>query len=405
VSAEPALATAHRFFAAAAQRLRLDSGLADALLQPHRELHLQIPVRCDDGTTRVFEGHRVQHSGARGPFKGGLRFHPDVSVPEGRALAMLMTWKCAVADVPFGGAKGGVNCDPTRLDSAQLEALSRFFVSRAEPLLGPTRDIMAPDIGTDERVMAWMMDQYSTIKGFSPAVVTGKPPTLGGSLLRRGSTGHGVAIALEHVLRARATGLRGVTVAIQGFGKVGASVAHHLARAGARVVGVSDLWGTAHAADGLDLTTLDERAPAGELLPVDALFDVRADVLVPAATSCTIDAAVAERLQVGIVVEAANVPITAEADEVLDRRGIVVVPDIVASIGGVVGSYYEWVQNLQHMRWSEERMERDFERTVAAAVRSVITRADERRTTLREAAYELAVARVMEAASRRGLYY
>jgi glutamate dehydrogenase/leucine dehydrogenase len=415
VAAAPpsALATTEQFVTEASARLKLDVGVTDALLRPHRELRLQIPVRLRDGGTRVFEGCRVQHSGARGPFKGGLRFHPDVDLDESRALASLMTWKCAVADLPFGGAKGGVNCDPALLDDEQLEALSRFFVSRAEPLLGPTRDIMAPDVGTDDRVMAWMMDQYSTIHGFSPAVVTGKPESVGGLELRRGSTGRGVALALEELRRSRGLGLPGATVAIQGFGKVGRAAATYLHRLGARVVAVSDLWGTAYNETALDvprLATARDTARAAQesgadVLPVDALFDVRCDALVPAAMSHAIDVAEAERLETGAVLEAANAPVTAAADAMLERRGVTVMPDIVANVGGVVGSYMEWVQNLQHVRWSADRTNAEFDEVILTAVRAVIERADETVVSLRAAAYDLAVSRVVEAASRRGLYY
>lgn len=397
-----ALETTERFFFEAVADMGVDEGLTAALLHPHRELHLQIPVRGADGTTRVYEGYRVQHSGARGPFKGGLRFHPGVSLAESRALASLMTWKCAVAGVPFGGAKGGVNCDPDDLDAQQLEALSRFFVSRAEPLLGPTRDIMAPDVGTDDRVMAWMMDQYSTINGFAPAVVTGKPESVGGSPLRRGSTGRGVALALAELCRREDWDVSNTTVAIQGFGKVGRWTARYVARLGARVVAVSDLWGTAYAPGGVDLDA--PREHGGELLPIDAIFDVDADVVVPAAMSCAIGVDEAERLSARAVIEAANVPVTADADEVLRRRGIVVVPDIVANVGGVVGSYFEWVQNLAHQRWTEEREAEAFDATMKRALTSVADRAHRDGISWRRAAYRTAVEHVSAAARARGLY-
>ena len=408
-----ALEATDRFFAAAADRLRLEAGLRDALLHPHRELHLQIPVRERDGGTRVFNGYRVQHSGARGPFKGGMRFHPEVDVEESRALACLMTWKCAVADIPFGGAKGGVDCDPGELDDEQLEALSRFFVSRAEPLLGPTRDIMAPDVGTDERVMAWMMDQYSTIHGFSPAVVTGKPESLGGSSLRRESTGLGVALALEELCRSRGWAPRGATVAIQGLGKVGRAAARHIAERGALVVAVSDLWGTVSCARGLRPSELvGLAAPAGPQLPDDAtlldrdaIFDAGAEIVVPAAMSCAIGAAEVERLGARAVIEAANVPVTAAADELLERRGIAVVPDIAANIGGVVGSYFEWIQNHAHQRWPAERWVKAFDSTVRGSLRQVAERADGTGGSWRGAAYEIALERVAHAASTRGLYF
>jgi glutamate dehydrogenase (NAD(P)+) len=406
----PALEATERFFDEAVEHLGIDAGLRDALLHPHRELHLQVPVRDEAGGARVFNGYRVQHSGARGPFKGGMRFHPDVDVEESRALASLMTWKCAVADIPFGGAKGGIDCDPRSLDGQQLEALSRFFVSRAEPLLGPTRDIMAPDVGTDERVMAWMMDQYSTINGFSPAVVTGKPVSLGGVALRRGSTGRGVALALEALYRTRRWDLGEATVAIQGFGKVGRAAALRIAERGARVVAVSDLWGTLYSQRGLDVAALIERIDAGgepgaRSLPTEAIFDVRAEVLVPAAMSCAIDVGEAEHLNARAVVEAANVPITAGGDEVLERRGIAVVPDIAANIGGVVGSYFEWIQNHAHQSWSAERSTDAFDATVDRAIAYVADRSERTGLSWRRAAYAIAVERVVDAASTRGLFF
>lgn len=409
-----ALATVNEFFAEAAESLGLPAGVQEALLRPHRELQLQIPVRMPDGGSRVFTGYRVQHNGARGPFKGGMRFHPDLDLDESRALASLMTWKAAVADLPFGGAKGGVDCDVSAFGEEQLEALSRFFVNRAEPLLGPTRDIMAPDVNTDERVMAWMMDQYSTLHGFSPAVVTGKPVSLGGSPVRAAATGRGVALALAEVSDWLGWEPHRTRVAIQGFGKVGAWAAELIAAAGAKVVAVSDLWGTLHAPAGLDVAALRAAVAAGEapsprgaeLLPREALFELDADVLVPAAMSCAIDAELAERVAARVVIEGANVPVTAAADRVLRERGVLVVPDIVANVGGVVGSYFEWVQNLQHLRWSEERLAADLDRSVVTALRAVIRGAEEGgHRSLRRSAYEIAVARVADAASRRGLFY
>jgi glutamate dehydrogenase (NAD(P)+) len=410
-----ALATVRSFGAASAERLRLVEGMADSLFRSQRELQIQVPVRMHDGSTAVFDGYRVQHNGARGPFKGGLRYHPEVDLDESRALATLMTWKCAVADLPFGGAKGGVNCDPNALDSEQLEMLSRFFVNRAEPLLGPTRDIMAPDVGTDERTMAWMMDQYSTIHGFSPAVVTGKPVRLGGSPLRQGSTGQGVALVVLEMCRQLDWDPTELVVAIQGFGKVGSWAAKHLAAAGCIVVAISDLWGTAYDPAGLDAVALEQTLSAGgaasdlpgvQLLERDAVFELGTEVLVPAALSCAVDEALAARLQARIVVEAANVPLTAQADQVLADRGVLVIPDVVANIGGVVGSYVEWVQNLQHRRWSPEQASEALVEMVTRAARNVGELAREHHGgSWRHAAYDLAIRQVAEAASVRGLHY
>lgn len=409
-----ALHTVRHFQHEAAERLGLPDGIREAIFRSHRELQIQVPVRMSDGSTSVFDGWRVQHSGARGPFKGGMRLHRDVNVDEIRALAALMSWKCAVADLPFGGAKGGINCDPRRLEPDQIEALARFFVNRAEPLLGPTRDIMAPDVGTDEQTMAWMMDQYSTIHGFSPAVVTGKPVHLGGSPLREGSTGQGVAVVVSEVCDQLGWQTAGLSVAIQGFGKVGRWAAKYLADAGCTIVAVSDTWGTLFAPQGLDVPKLTamliageipEDAPGRELLDVDDLFELQVDILIPAALSCAIDVERAEHLRTRMVVEAANVPVTAEADAVLHDRGIIVVPDVLANIGGVVGSYVEWVQNLQHWRWTTQQALTTLTDTLGSAARAVAAAKRTEERSLRDAAYELALARVADASTARGLHF
>lgn len=398
------------FFHAAVDDLGLDDGIREALLRPYRELQFQIPVRLANGDTRVFTGYRVQHNGARGPFKGGLRFHPDLDLDESRALASLMTWKCAVADLPFGGAKGGVDCTVAELTDLQLEALSRFFISRAEPILGPTRDIMAPDVNTDERVMAWMMDQYSTIHGYSPAVVTGKPVELAGSSVRAMATGYGVSRAFLSACRWAGWDPASLTVAVQGFGKVGSWSARCIAASGARIVAVSDVGGTSYCETGLDVRADSPAAGVeslgGDQLPRDAIFDVPADVLIPAALAGAIDADVARRIGARLVIEAANDPVTDAADLVLADRGIVVVPDIVANVGGVVASYGEWLQNLQHRRWPSNEAHQHLHATVEAALAAVASGVDARsHRSWRRAAYELALSRVSEAAIRRGLFY
>jgi glutamate dehydrogenase (NAD(P)+) len=411
---DEALRTVGHFQHEAAERLGLPDGIRESIFRSHRELQIQVPVRMADGSTAVFDAWRVQHSGARGPFKGGMRLHPHVNVGEIRALAALMSWKCAIAGIPFGGAKGGINCDPRQLQADQLEALVRFFVNRAEPLLGPTRDIMAPDVGTNEQTMAWMMDQYSTIHGFSPGVVTGKPVHLGGSYLREGSTGQGVAIVVTELCDQLGWQLVGLKVAIQGFGKVGRWAAKYLADAGCTIVAVSDMWGTLYEPEGLDvarLTTalntgeLPESAPGRQLLDVEELFGLEVDILIPAALSCAIDRERAESLKTRMVVEAANVPVTAEADAVLHDRGIVVVPDVLANIGGVVGSYVEWVQNLQHWRWSPQQALSTLTDTLRAAVQAVAAGTRRDKDSLRAAAYELALERVSDAATARGLHF
>jgi glutamate dehydrogenase (NAD(P)+) len=410
-----ALATVHRFQSASAGRLRLRNGLADALFASQRELQIQVPVRMDDGSTVVFDGYRVQHNSARGPHKGGMRFHPQIDLDESRALASLMTWKCAVADLPFGGAKGGVNCDPHLLSEQQLEMLCRFFINRAEPLLGPTRDIMAPDVGTDARTMGWMMDQYSTIHGFSPAVVTGKPVSIGGLPLREGSTGYGVALVASEMCKQLRWQPSEQRVAIQGFGKVGRWSASHLTQAGFKVVAISDMWGTAFAPGGLNAETLAQTLRKDEpidsiegvqLLERDELFEVEAEILIPAALSCAVDGPLAERLGARAVIEAANVPLTAAADEVLEQRGVLVIPDVLANIGGVVGSYIEWVQNVAQHRWELSSANDALTQTLRVAAQQVGELARERHHgSWRRAAYDIAVGRVAEAVAVRGLYF
>jgi glutamate dehydrogenase (NAD(P)+) len=414
---EPSLSfdTVQCFQGAAAERLGLDGGISSALFSSHREFQIQIPLQLGHGQTTVFEGYRVQHSNARGPFKGGVRFHAGVDLRESRALASVMTWKCAIADLPFGGAKGGVNCDPSSLTPAQLEMLTRFFINRGEPLLGPTRDIMAPDVGTDDQIMAWMMDQYSTINGFAPGVVTGKPVQLGGLALREGSTGRGVAVVVEEVHRRLGRRLEGVRVAIQGYGKVGKWSARYLTELGCRIVAVSDLWGTAFAPDGIEAgalaageVTADWAAasPGVDLLATEELFELEVDVLIPAALSCAIDDGVAERVRAGMIVEAANIPLTAGADRLLRGRGVLIVPDVLANIGGVVGSYVEWLQNVTHGRWSDRQASEILHEKVRAAVARVADRLSDPLTgSWRDAAYDLAVADVARAAGTRGWYF
>jgi glutamate dehydrogenase (NAD(P)+) len=398
-------------FHVAADRLGLSDGIRETLLRPYRQTEFQIPVRLEAGDTAVFRGMRVQHNSARGPFKGGLRFSPDLTMVELEHLAAAMTWKCAIVDVPFGGAKGGVDCDPGDLSETELEALSRFFINRIESLLGPSRDIMAPDLNTDGRVMGWMMDQYSTIHGYSPAVVTGKPLELRGLQLREEATGLGVAAAVEFWCLQKGIAPTDVTVAIQGFGKVGSWSALHLARLGARVVAVSDNWGTLYNAAGLDIDGIWRDGVVGanaELLPVTSLLEVPCDVLIPAAVSATIDVAEARKIAASVIVEAANLPVTAAADVELTDRGVDVLPDVVANAGGVVASYFEWLQNLQHQQVAESGLRDRLRSTMFTAFGAV---AEARRPMVgginpwRLAAYEIALARVSHAAAARGLYY
>ncbi len=414
--ATDAIADARALLEETADSLGLAAGLRDVLAVPERVLTVHIPVVMDDGEVEVFPGFRVQHSSARGPFKGGIRFHPEVTVEETTVLAMLMTWKCAVVDLPFGGAKGGVRCDPRRLSRSELERVTRGFTLAIRPVIGPRRDIPAPDINTDEQIMAWMMDTLSTVEdGAALASVTGKPVGLGGSLGRGDATGQGLAIVAQALLREHGRRPEETSVAVQGFGKVGRATARALADAGCRVVAVSDISTGLYCRDGLHLAALDahvQRAPEGllesysapdaESIGNEELLTLGVDLLVPAALESQITAANAEHVQAWAVIEGANGPVTAEADRILQEQGTIVVPDILANAGGVVVSHLEWVQDLQGLFWEEDQVETTLRRRMAKAFTDVAALATERDVSLRQAAYLLAVARVAEATRLRG---
>jgi glutamate dehydrogenase (NAD(P)+) len=379
--------------------LGLPPEAANQLTIPRRVLRVAVPIERDDGRVETFTGWRVQHSLSRGPAKGGLRYHPQVTEEEVVALAMAMTWKCALLDLPYGGAKGGIALDPTRMSRREIERVTRRYTSEIYPVIGPDRDIPAPDVGTNEEVMAWMMDTFSVLSGYTvPGVVTGKPIALGGSAGRAEATGEGVALIAE---LADPTAL---TAIIQGYGKVGRHAAWSLARRGWSIVAIEDVGGAIYDPEGIDLAELDEyvaahRTIAGFAAPCD-FWSVPADVAIPAALEGTLTTAVAERLAVRTVVEGANGPTTPEAEAVLARRGIVVVPDILANAGGVVVSYLEWVQAAQHLFWESEE--------VLGRMRTIMTRAWEEVSQgelgLRGNAYRIAVRRVWEAHKLRGLY-
>jgi glutamate dehydrogenase (NAD(P)+) len=383
------------------------------LARPHREMSVSIPLRRDDGTVEVFTGHRVQHNFSRGSAKGGVRFSPHVTLDEVRALAMWMTWKCALLDVPYGGAKGGVTIDPRNYSPAELERVTRRYTSEILPIIGPERDIPAPDIGTDERTMAWMMDTCSTSVGFTvPSVVTGKPVSLGGSLGRSSATSKGVAHIALAALAHRGLQPQGSTAAVQGFGKVGAGAAEFLAEAGVRVVAVGDQYGAVRAAGGLDVPALlahGGRAgtvtgfEGADAIGSDELLELDVDLLVPAAVEGVLHEGNAHRVRAGIVVEGANGPTTAAADRKLHAQGVLVVPDLLANAGGVNVSYFEWVQGNQAYWWTADEVDERLERRMLQGWRSVLESARSRGVTLREAATLTAVQRVAEAHTTRGL--
>jgi glutamate dehydrogenase (NAD(P)+) len=394
--------------------LKLDAGVHGILRRPKRELTVNFPVSMEGGGTRMFTGYRVQHNTSRGPAKGGLRFHPETDLDEVRALAMWMTWKCAVVNIPFGGAKGGVVCDPQALTRAELEDLTRRYTTEISLVIGPDSDIPAPDVGTNGQIMAWLMDTYSMHAGHTvPAVVTGKPVSIGGSEGRGDATGLGVVLVTEEAFRRRGRSLDGATVAVQGFGNVGGAAARLFSKRGARVVAVSDVRGGVASPHGLDVPALAAHAartgsvagfPDSEPVTNADILETPCDVLVPAALQGQITGANAGRVRASVVVEGANGPTTPEADAVLHDRGVLLIPDILANAGGVTVSYFEWVQDIQSFFWSEAQVNARLARILKRAFAEVWAAAETHRVDLRTAAYIVGVARVAEATLTRGIY-
>lgn len=397
-------------FQIAADHMRLEDEIQLLLRTPYRELIVQVPVRMDDGRLEMFHGYRVQHNGVRGPYKGGLRFHHEVDLGEVRSLAALMTWKTAIVDVPFGGAKGGVTCDPSHMSRKELQTLTRGFTQKIDMALGVYRDIPAPDMGTNAQVMAWIMDEYGKKHGYTPAIVTGKPLNLGGSQGREEATGRGVMIITREACKANGIELRGARVAVQGFGNVGSWVARLLAECGARIVAVSDVHGAVFNEGGLDVPRLLEHVRSsrsvcgfapGRAMDHEELLSLDVDILVPAALGGVITRQNVEQVKAKLIVEAANSPITPRADEALRKRNIPVVPDILANAGGVTVSYFEWVQNLQQFHWSREHVNKELEGKMMRAWLAVQQRSQSERIPLRVAAYVEALHKVAEATRQR----
>ena len=381
------------------------------LSRPYREISAQVPLRLDDGRLRLLTAYRVQHNGARGPYKGGLRYHPAVDLDGVRALAAGMTWKTALAGLPFGGAKGGLDLDPRGLSPAELQRATRAVMDRLEKVLGPMRDIMAPDMGTGPAEMAWLMDEYGRLHGHTPAIVTGKPVELGGTVGRVEATGEGVAVVAREAAGAIGMPLRGARVAIQGFGNVGSHAAAALARLGCRIVAVSDADGGVWNPAGLDAGELVRRARAGvvghqgmdvERIANDEVLALECEVLVPAAVGGVLHAGNAGAVRARMVVEAANGPTTPEADRILGERGVLVVPDVLANAGGVVVSYLEWIQNPQNVSWERSQVDSELSGRLVRAHAEVRERAAADGCSLRQAAYRVALARVARAVRLRG---
>ncbi len=398
-------------FRQAAERIGLDDGARKVLSTHRREVAVSVRVPMDDGAFEVYPGWRIQHNGARGPFKGGLRFHPNASRDEFRCFSALMTWKTALLDVPFGGAKGGVRVDPKALSVAELERLCRSYFSAIETIVGPFRDIPAPDVNTGPREMAWMYDEYSKSRGDSPAVITGKPIGLGGSLGRDAATGRGALFALDRIARSRRWTREQIRVAVEGFGNVGSWFARLAHQLGYRVVAVSDTKGAVVNPEGLvPHDVLEHKLRTGSVIghkhadtiPGEDLVGIECEVLAPAALEEAIRADNAGRVRATLVLEIANYPTTPGGDRVLQERGVWVIPDILSSAGGVTVSYLEWVQNLQRERWTEERVDGRLRELMELATDLVLERADENAISHRAAAYEIAVERVAEAGRSRG---
>ena len=398
----------------AAERLGLDDGMRKVLRSPTREVTVNIPVLLDDGRLEVFTGYRVQHSIARGPAKGGIRYAPDVTLDEVRALASWMTWKCAVVNIPFGGAKGGVICDPKKLSKGELERITRRYTAELIDILGPERDVPAPDVNTDEQVMAWIMDTYSMhVRHTTTAAVTGKPIELGGSRGRHDATGRGLMVICDEALKKFKMARDRTRVIVQGFGNVGSEAARHLYQEEYRVVGIAEIDGGVYNENGLDIIALMEHRqknktivgfPGGEAVDPKELLLHECDILLPAATENQITTDNASKLQCRILCEGANGPTTASADEILEQRGIFVIPDILANAGGVTVSYFEWVQDRQGLFWTLTEVRKRLDEIMHASFYDVMTFAEKHGVRPRMAAYMLAIQRVATAIQLRGIY-
>ena len=400
-------------FDQAAEAMGLDTNLRERLKLPQRSLVVSLPVRMDDGQVEVFTGYRVQHDSSRGPSKGGVRYHPDVSLGEVAALAMWMTWKCALAGLPYGGAKGGVQVNPKSLSPGELQRLTRRYAAEIFPLIGPDKDVPAPDVGTDAQIMAWMMDTYSQQVGYAvPGVVTGKPLSIGGSLGREEATGRGVVYVTLEALRHLKLPIESATIAVQGFGNVGSHTARIMQQHGARVIAVSDVSGGIYNPNGLDIMQLmqrDLRQPLhqtklGDPITNEELLQLECTVLVPAALSEQITGKNADRLKCRILSEGANGPTTLEADRILADKGIFVIPDILANSGGVIVSYFEWVQDLQRFFWSAADIQNRLQDIITSAFHRTLQFSTDRRVSMRMAALMSGIDQVAQAHLQRGLY-
>lgn len=402
----------NRQFDEAADILGMAPEVREVLKTPYREVAVALPIRMDDGSLKVFHGYRVQHNGVRGPQKGGIRFHPEVDLDDVRALASLMTWKTAVVNIPFGGAKGGVTCDPSKMSLHELESLTRRYTAKISMVIGPNRDIPAPDVNTNAQTMAWVMDEYGRKAGHSPACVTGKPLELGGSQGREAATGKGVAIVTREACGVLGISLKGARVVLQGFGNVGSYTAKFLDEMGAKIVAVADHAGGVRHADGLDVKALAAHVKAnkgtvagfsgGEAFDKATVFAEDCDILIPAALGGVITKENADAIRAKLIVEGANAPTTTVADHILQKKGVTVIPDILANAGGVTVSYFEWVQNLQQFFWDEAEVFQKEEKIMVQAFHDVHDKVVKHSCSYRTGAFVLALERVEKANLLRG---
>jgi glutamate dehydrogenase (NAD(P)+) len=415
IYSHPTFQMACRQFDIVAEHLQIPASDRERLKFPKRSLTVALPIHMDDGSVKVFTGYRVQHHLTLGPTKGGLRYHPEVALGEVAALAMWMSWKCALTGLPYGGAKGGITCDPAKLSRNEIERITRRFTQEMIPFIGPQIDVMAPDVGTNEQTMAWIMDTYSVHQGYTvPGIVTGKPVGLGGSLGRREATGRGVAYVINRAADALGLDLSKCTAVVQGFGNVGSVTAYSLGRYGAKTIAVSDVQGGIYNAKGLDLVALEKFAaqnrsivgfPGAEPITNEQLLLLPCDILVPAAMERQITAANAGKIQCRILAEAANGPTTPDADEILNLRPeIFVIPDVLCNAGGVVVSYFEWVQDLQSFFWSESEVVDKLFRILETAWTRILNSSRSQKISMRMAALSVGISRVHEAKKQRGLF-
>ncbi|MBL45908.1 MAG: glutamate dehydrogenase [Candidatus Marinimicrobia bacterium] len=399
-------------FNRAADLIGLDETIRTSLNVPDRELMVEVPLRKDDGTIESFRGYRVQHNNSRGPFKGGIRYHEEVDLDEVRSLAALMTWKTALVDIPYGGGKGGISVNPSTLSELELERLSRRFFRAINPIIGVNRDIPAPDVNTNPQIMAWFMDEYGMINGHTPGIVTGKPIELGGSLGRNAATGKGTAIIARETANLLNMDLEGASVVIQGFGNVGSFAGRFLNEMGSKIIAVSDVNGGLYDPNGLDITSLIDYNnkngtikgfSQGDLVSNEDILNIECDFLIPAALGGVIHKMNVEKLNCRVIIEAANGPVTPPADDILFKKGVYVVPDILTNAGGVTVSYFEWVQNLQQFQWTEEEVNDKLENKMVAAFNEVSSMMKSKKTSMRMAAFAVAIDRVAKSFELRGI--